>query len=84
MGGVHYGVRRAGISDDLIGDKEGEGVPCAAIFRAVSAKRRVTTGLVKAAGGLLAALAAGVYLHRSEPLQILLVAGVIALCAKFR
>jgi UDP-N-acetylmuramyl pentapeptide phosphotransferase/UDP-N-acetylglucosamine-1-phosphate transferase len=68
-----------GLLDDLVGDKKVKG------FRghlsALVQHSKFTTGLVKAIGGMLAALAVGVYLHRSETLHILLVAGIIALCA---
>jgi len=68
-----------GLLDDLIGDKQTKGLR--GHLTAFLKDRRITTGLIKAVGGLLAAFAIGVALHRTEPLQILLVTGVVSLCA---
>lgn len=68
-----------GLLDDLAGDKTVKGLR--GHVRALLADHRLTTGLIKAAGGLAAAIWVGYTLHKDQPLLTALAAGVIALAA---
>jgi UDP-N-acetylmuramyl pentapeptide phosphotransferase/UDP-N-acetylglucosamine-1-phosphate transferase len=68
-----------GLLDDLRGDGNVKGIR--GHVRALLRDRKVTTGLLKAVGGVIAALALASLLQPGRPLLILLDAGLIALSA---
>jgi len=68
-----------GFLDDILGDKRVKGLRGHA--RALIHERRLTTGLIKAIGGGMAALFIGYHLYGPRPWLVLLSAAVIALSA---
>lgn len=77
--GCLAGFAAFGLLDDLLGDKKVKGFR--GHFRALLRDHRITTGLVKAVGGLLLALWIGCALHPKQPLLILLTTLLVALAA---
>lgn len=75
---VGFGV--LGLLDDLKGDRQIKGLR--GHFSA-AAKGKITTGFLKAVGGIVLALFLAWKIHGSEPVRILLDAAVIALSANF-
>ncbi len=71
------GFTMLGLLDDLLGGSEDRGFK--GHFKAL-ARGRITTGMMKAAGGFLLALAASAMLS-SRPWEVFLDAAIIALCA---
>ena len=74
---VSFGL--LGLADDLYGDRSVGGLR--GHFSKLITQGKVTTGVVKAVGGALAALAAGVSLHLQSPQLAILSAVLIALTA---
>ena len=74
---VGFGV--LGFIDDIRGDKQIKGLR--GHFRAAFRERRITTGFVKAVGGVLLALGVAFRSYPTRPDHALLAAGLIALAA---
>ena len=68
-----------GFLDDVRGDKQVKGLR--GHLRTLITDRRVTTGLIKAIGGVIIALGLAYQIHGGQPLPVLISAAVIALSA---
>ncbi len=68
-----------GLADDIWGDAESRGFK--GHLRALVKQHRVTTGLIKAVGGIAVGVTAGLLLWRSSPIHAIAAGIEIALCA---